>query len=506
MTLANNYEHLTAGAKSRIGKRTQIFINGEFRDPHSEKYFSIADPSNGLELGQIAQADQFDVDLAVAAARKAFEDSAWSRMRPYQREALMLRLADLIAENAQELSELETLSSGRLIRNTRAFDADLSVYTLRYMAGWSTKISGKTLDLSVPYLPDQKFFGFTKRSPLGVVAAITPWNVPLCQAVWKLAPVLATGCTVVLKPAEQTPFTTLRLAELCNEAGIPPGVVNVITGLGHEVGAALVEHPGVDKISFTGSTDTGKRIAAIAAPLMKKYTLELGGKSPVVIAEDADLNIAIPGAAWAIFGNHGQNCCAGSRLYVHERHYAEVTAGVAEIARTIKIGPGLDLSSQMGPLVHHAHRDKVMSMIHQGLESGAELLCGGETINSPGAYIQPTILTDLTNNSITSQKEIFGPVLTAFSFKDDREVIQRANATSFGLGASIWTKNVDRITSFFGGVKAGTIWINNHNVLDLSLPFGGMKDSGAGHELGEEGLLAHTSLKAGVMRVFDQSE
>ncbi|HZX17803.1 MAG TPA: aldehyde dehydrogenase family protein [Pseudomonas sp.] len=502
MALANNYDNLSAGAQSAIGKRTQLFINGEFRNPLSGQYYPIVDPSNGLELAEIAQADKHDVDFAVSSARKAFEDSAWSKMKPYQREALMLRLADLLTENAQELAELETLSSGRLIRNTRAFDVDFSVYTLRYMAGWSTKISGKTFDLSVPYLPDQQFSGFTKRAPLGVVAAITPWNVPLCQAIWKLAPVLATGCTIVLKPAEQTPFTALRLAQLCNEAGIPPGVVNVVTGLGHEAGAALVEHPGVNKISFTGSTETGKRIAAVAAPLLKKYTLELGGKSPVVIAEDADLNIAIPGAAWAIFGNHGQNCCAGSRLFVHERHYAEVLAGVAEIARSIKVGPGLDLSSQMGPLVHNAHRDKVLGMIKQGLESGAEVLCGGEAISGPGAYIQPTVLTGAGHDDQIVQREIFGPVLTAFSYKDDLEVIQRANATSFGLGASIWTKDVDRINTFFSRMKVGTVWINNHNVLDLSMPFGGVKDSGFGHELGEEGLLDHTILKAGVMRTF----
>lgn len=502
MELGNNYEQLGAASKAALGRKTALFIDGRMVPPAAGRHFAILDPSNGQEIAHIARADADDVDLAVKAARRAFESGPWPAMKPHQREALMLRLAELIAANAQELAELETLSSGRLLRNTRAFDADLSVYTLRYMAGWATKLNGKTMDLSVPYLPDHRYSGFTKRFPIGVVAALTPWNVPLCQAVWKLAPVLATGCTIVLKPSEQTPLTALRLAELCNEAGIPPGVVNVVTGYGNEAGAALVEHPGVDKISFTGSTATGKRIAASAAPRMKKYTLELGGKSPVVIAEDANLSEAIPGAAWAIFGNHGQNCCAGSRLFIHERHYDEVLAGVAEIARSIKLGAGLDPEAQMGPLVHVAHRDSVLGWIGEGLQAGGSLVCGGRAVQGAGAYIEPTIMSGLPHEASTVQKEIFGPVLAAFSFADDDEAIARANATQFGLGASIWTRDVDRVHKFFNGFAAGTVWINNHNVLDLALPFGGIKDSGVGHELGEEGVLAHTRLKAGVMRHF----
>ena len=500
MSLSNNYENLGHAAKAALGRQTSLFINGAFQRPAAGRYFPILDPSNNTEIALVARADTHDVDLAVSAARTAFESGPWQAMRPHQREAVMLKLADLIAANAQELAELETLSSGRLIRNTRAFDADLSVYTLRYMAGWATKLHGKTMELSVPYLPEQRFSGFTRRFAVGVVAAITPWNVPLCQAVWKLAPVLATGCTIVLKPAEQTPLTALRLAELCNEAGIPPGVVNVITGYGHEAGAALVEHPGIDKISFTGSTATGKRIAASAAPRMKKYTLELGGKSPVVIAEDADLSLAIPGAAWAIFGNHGQNCCAGSRLFVHRRLHDEVLDGVAKIARSMKLGPGLDPDSGMGPLVHTEHRDRVLGMIGQGLDAGGTLVCGGHALDAPGAYLEPTVLTGLAHDASIVQNEIFGPVLVAFPFDTDDEAIHHANDTPFGLGASIWTRDFNRVHRYFDQFDAGTVWINNHNVLDLGLPFGGMKDSGVGHELGEEGVFAHTRLKAGVIR------
>jgi len=496
----NDYQTLSAATRARLGERTALFVDGQFQAPLAGRYRPIHDASNNREIAQVAQADAQDVDLAVAAARRAFEGGPWPKMRPHQREALMLKLAELIAENAQELAELETLSSGRLLRNTRAFDVDLSVYTLRYMAGWATKLTGKTLNISVPYLPDTTFSGFTRRFPVGVVAALTPWNVPLGQAVWKLAPVLATGCTIVLKPAEPTPLTALRLAQLCNEAGIPPGVVNVVTGDGEQAGAALVAHPRIDKVSFTGSSRTGRQIASILAPQLVPYTLELGGKSPVVVAQDADLDIAIEGAAWAIFGNHGQNCCAGSRLFIHKNLYETVVAGVAEVARSIRLGAGLNPASEMGPLVHVAHRDKVLKMVEKGIQAGGELVCGGRAVQAPGAYMEPTIITGLKHDDYIVQNEIFGPVLVAFPFSDDAEAIAQANATSFGLGASIWTRDINRSHRFFNGFQAGTVWINTHNVLDLALPFGGIKNSGVGHELGEEGLLAHTTLKAGVVR------
>ncbi len=500
MNLSNDYSLLSEQSRDAIGKITNLFIDGTYITPERKRYYPIFDPSNGIEIAQIARGDAADVDIAVASAKKAFEHSEWTRMKPHQREEVMLKLASLIAMHGRELSELETLSSGKLIGNTKAFDVDFSVYTLRYMAGWATKISGNTFELSVPYLPNHYFSGMTMRFPVGVVVAITPWNVPLCQAVWKLAPVLATGCTVVLKPAEQTPMTTLKLAELCIEAGIPAGVVNVVTGFGNEVGTALINHPDVNKITFTGSTNTGRVINAAAAVQMKSCTLELGGKSPVIIAPDADLNEAIPGAAWAIFGNHGQNCCAGSRLIVHKSIYQQVLDGVAHIARNIKIGPGLDTSSEMGPLAHDAHRQRVMDFIQSGVADGGEIICGGHTIDGPGAYIEPTIFASLSPDANLAQNEVFGPVLSVFSYTDEDEAISMANSTNFGLGASIWTKNIDRVDKFYRQLVAGTVWINNHNVLDLSIPFGGQKESGIGHELGYQGMISHTKIKAAIYK------
>jgi phenylacetaldehyde dehydrogenase len=500
MSLANDMSLLSPQAGEFLKSEKQLFIGGKFQPARSRQTMPSVDPSSGLEIARFASAGVEDIDDAVKAARKAFETGPWPKMRPFEREALLLRLAALIENEVQSLAEIESIDSGRMIVNTRLFDAELSVHTLRYMAGWATKIQGRTMDLSVPYVPDLHFSGFTKRFPIGVIGAITPWNVPLGQAVWKIAPALATGCTIVLKPAEQTSLTALRLAELCVEAGVPDGVVNIVTGIGSVAGAALVEHPGIDKITFTGSTAVGKMIAQSAAPRFKPYNLELGGKSPVVIAEDADLDIAIPGAAWAIYGNHGQNCCAGSRLFIHESVFDRVVEGVAKIAETIRLGPGLHPETMMGPLVSQAHRNRVLGYVDSARSAGATILSGGEAIEGPGAYITPVIMTDLRHDHAAVQEEIFGPVVSAFRFSSTDEVIALANDTKFGLAASIWTTRLDTAHRFFDAFRAGTVWINTHNVLDFSIPFGGVKDSGVGHELGEEGLLAHTKLKVGIMR------
>jgi phenylacetaldehyde dehydrogenase len=348
-------------------------------------------------------------------------------------------------------------------------------------------------------MPPGEFFSFTQREPVGVVAGIVPWNVPLCQAVWKLAPALAAGCTVVLKPAEPTPLTALRLADLALEAGIPEGVVNVVTGSGSVTGAALVTHPGVDKISFTGSTATGRLIAAHAATSFKKYNLELGGKSPVVVMPDADLEKAIPGAAWAIFGNHGQNCCAGSRLYVHDSVFDKVVEGVAEIAKSIRLGPGLDPATQMGPLVNKSQQERVLSYIASGRAEGASVLTGGEPLDHAGCYVQPTVLVNTAQTMRVVQEEIFGPVLVASKFTDEAEALRYANDSEYGLGASIWTRDISRVHRFIRGFKAGNVWVNVHNVLDTALPFGGTKNSGVGHDLGEQSVLDHTRIKAAVV-------
>ncbi len=497
MNLENDYSTLTPDARDFATSPKQIFVGGDWREPLSGEYYEIVDPANGEELARIAQAGDADVDAAVMAARTAFETGPWPRMRPNQREEILQRLAQLLLDNSDPLSQMETLNSGKLIQNTRLFDVEFSAHFLRYMSGWPSKTYGKTQDLSVPYMPIGEFVGITRYQPVGVVAGITPWNVPLAEAIWKVAPVLATGCCIVLKPAEQTPLTSLRLAELCMEAGVPAGVVNVITGDGR-TGAALVEHPGIDKITFTGSTEVGKKIAASASARLKKYTLELGGKSPVVIAKDADLAKAIPGAAWAILGNHGQNCCAGSRLYVARDVFDEVIAGVAEIAKGLKIGPGLDPSSELGPMVSHAHRDRVAGFVQRAASGGANLLCGGDPVDAGGAYINPAVISGLDHQAEAVQEEIFGPVLVAFPFKDMDEAIARANDTKYGLGASIWSENISTINRFFNEVNAGTIWVNNHNTLDMALPFGGWKQSGSGQELGEEGMLSHLRMKAGV--------
>jgi phenylacetaldehyde dehydrogenase len=355
----------------------------------------------------------------------------------------------------------------------------------------------------VPYVPGGNFFGMTLREPIGVVGAITPWNVPLGQAIWKIAPALATGCTLVLKPAEQTPLTALRFAALIAEAGIPAGVVNVVTGVGEVAGAALVAHSGIDKVSFTGSTQVGRLIGEIAARNMKHCTLELGGKSPMVVLDDADLDVTIPGTAIGIFANHGQNCCAGSRLFVHERLYDEVTQGIAKIAQGIRLGPSLSAETQMGPLVSASQQKRVLGYIQSGRDEGATVVTGGEPVPGAGSYVKPTVLADVHPGMRVVQEEIFGPVLTVARFSDLGDVLKRANDTQYGLGASVWTRNIDKAHWFIKHLRAGTVWINTHGVLDLAVPFGGIKHSGMGHELGEEAIRHHTHLKSAIISLKD---
>ncbi len=495
-SLANDLSVLGALSRSFLGAHHRLFVGGRFIDSVTGKTISVVDPTSGLEVGRVPAGDAADIDVAVRAARLAFDEGPWPKMRPSERERIMLRLADLLETHATEFAEIESVNSGRTLMGTRLFDVNLSVDYLRYMAGWATKIAGQTMTPTVPYIPNGKFFAMTLREPTGVVGAITPWNVPLGQAIWKIAPALAAGCTLVLKPAEQTPLTAIRFSHLLAEAGIPEGVVNVVSGFGDTAGAALVAHPGVDKISFTGSTEVGRKIGEAAARQMKRFTLELGGKSPMVVLEDANLDIAIPGTAMGIFANHGQNCCAGSRLFVHERIYDQVTQGIAKIAATIKLGPALAGNTEMGPLVSRAQQQRVLTYIESGKAQGAQVLVGGESLPGPGSYVQPTVLTDVSPQMRVVQEEIFGPVLTATRFTDVREVITRANDTQYGLGASVWTQNLDAAHWFIAKFKSGTVWVNTHGVLDLAVPFGGTKQSGVGHELGEEAVKHHTILKS----------
>ena len=494
--LTNDYSAISDRATGWLKAENAMVIGADHVTARNAKTIDVYDPSTGMPFTRVPAAGPEDVDRAVKAARAAFESGPWPKMKPVERERLMLRLADLLQERGRSFAELEVVNSGRLLGATQAIDVDFSVDCLRYMAGWATKIEGRTATLSTSYLPDSSFLGFTTKEPIGVVAAITPWNVPLSQAIWKIAPALATGCCVVLKPAEQTPLTSLRFAELALEAGIPPGVINVVTGTGREAGAALVAHPGIDKISFTGSTQTGRAIAAAAAPGFTKVSLELGGKSPMIVFDDADLDLVIPGVAWGIFGNHGQNCCAGSRLYVQEKIYDRVMAGVVEIARSIRLGHGLESDTQMGPLISAAQQARVNGYIEAGQADGAELLCGGGRIDHPGYYVEPTVFANVTGDMRIVREEIFGPVLAAASFTTEDEVIAEANRCSFGLGASLWSPDINRIHRLSRRLDAGSIWVNNHNTLDLAMPFGGFKDSGIGKELSEAAIDQHVRTKS----------
>ena len=497
--LENDLTRLGNPSRSFLGAHHRHFIDGKFVDGASGERIAVVDPTSGATVGHIPAGNAADIDLAVSAARRAFDQGPWRNMRGADREKLMLRLADLLEANAAEFAEIESVNSGRILAATRAFDVDLSVSYLRYMAGWATKIHGQTIETSVPYVPGGNFFGMTLREPIGVVGAITPWNVPLGQAIWKVAPALATGCTLVLKPAEQTPLTALRFAALVAEAGIPDGVINIVTGYGESAGAALVTHPGVDKVSFTGSTQVGRIIGEAAARHMKHFTLELGGKSPMVVLDDADLSVTIPGTAIGIFANHGQNCCAGSRLFVHESLFDRVVDGIAGIATSIKLGPALAADTQMGPLVSTAQQKRVLGYIQSGREQGAQVVVGGESLPGPGAYVRPTVLADVRPDMRVVQEEIFGPVLTVARFSDLNDVVRRANDTQFGLGASVWTRDLNKAHWFIKNFRAGTVWVNTHGVLDLAVPFGGIKNSGVGHELGEEAIRHHTHLKAAII-------
>lgn len=495
MTLANELDRLGPAARGHLDRHHRLFVDG--RETGNDKSYALIDPTSGRPFAHATEATAADIDAAVATAQAALE-GPWGKMRPHEREACLHRLADLIERHAAELSEIETLCSGRLLANTKGIDVGYSAHFLRYTAGWATKIEGQTMQLSVPYIPQGELTGFTFREPVGVVVAIVPWNVALGIAVWKIAPALAAGCTIVVKPAPQTPLSTLRLAALALEAGIPEGVLNVVTGSSPEVGAALVRHRGVALVSFTGSSATGRKIAVAAGEGLKRVSLELGGKSPVILFADAPLDRAIPAAAWAIFANHGQNCCAGSRLYVHESIHDQVIEGVVEIARSIRLGSPLDAESQMGPMVSRAQQQRILALVEAGRAAGARVATGGGAPDAPGAWVEPTVLTDCTPDMAPVREEIFGPVLVTASFNTDAEALAMANSSEYGLGASVWTNDLARVHHMTRHLEVGSVWVNVHNALDVALPFGGWKSSGIGADLSETAVLAHTRVKASV--------
>ncbi|MED3727915.1 aldehyde dehydrogenase family protein [Priestia filamentosa] len=468
----------------------KLYINGSFIESANGKTFETVNPATGEMLARVAEAEEEDINRAVEAARDAFDNGPWSRMGTAERSRLIYKLADLIEENKQELAELESLDNGKPMRELIAADLPLTIEHFRYYAGWSTKIMGQTI-------PSQgNFFTYTRHEPLGVVGQIIPWNFPLLMAAWKLGAALATGCTVVLKPAEQTPLSALYLAELIEEAGFPKGVVNIVPGYGETAGAPLVNHKKIDKIAFTGSTSVGKAIMRQASETLKKVTLELGGKSPNIILPDADLTKALPGALNGIMFNQGQVCSAGSRLYIQKKQYDNVVADLASTAKNIKVGIGLDQETEMGPLVSSEQHNTVKRYIESGKSQGAELVAGGKVPFEKGYFMEPTIFANVDDSMTIAKEEIFGPVVAAMPYDTLDDLIDKANDTEYGLAAGVWTQDLKSAHYIANRLKAGTVWVNCYNAFDAAVPFGGYKQSGIGREMGSYALENYTEVKA----------
>jgi phenylacetaldehyde dehydrogenase len=482
-------------AEDFIRSDHKLLIDGDWVDAAAGETFETINPATEEVLTEVAYGRGEDIDRAVKAARRAFaDDSPWRRMNASDRGRLIWRIADLIEEHGDELAMLESLDNGKPVAIARAADVALAADLFRYMAGWPTKIEGTTVPISALPAPGE-YLAYTLREPVGVVGQIIPWNFPLLMAAWKLGPVLACGCTVVLKPAEQTPLSALRLGELLLDAGLPAGVVNIVTGFG-DTGAALAAHDDVDKVAFTGSTEVGKLIVQASAGNLKKVSLELGGKSPNVIYADADLEAAIPGAANAIFFNHGQCCNAGSRLYVEKPVFDEIVAGVSDIAKSIKVSPGTEPDAQMGPLISDEQFTKVLGYLESGKEQGAEATVGGGRAGDRGYFVQPTILTNTSGDMKVVREEIFGPVVCAIPFDSPDEIVPIANDTNYGLAAGVFTRDISKAHKTAKRLRAGTVWINTYHVFDAAMPFGGYKESGWGREMGHEVLNNYLETKS----------
>jgi len=469
---------------------TKLLINNRWVNSESGKTFPTINPSTGDEIAQVAEADAADVDKAVRAARAAFEGGAWRKMSAAERGRILNRLADLIEQHADELALLESLDNGKPYKVARAADLPLVIACYRYYAGWADKLQGKTIPIAGDY------FCYTRHEPVGVVGQIIPWNFPLLMQAWKLGPALATGNTVVMKPAEQTPLTALRVGELILEAGFPEGVVNLLPGYGHTAGAAIAKHMDVDKVAFTGSTEVGHLIMeASAKSNLKRVTLELGGKSPNIVFADADMDQAIEGSHFALFFNQGQCCCAGSRLFVEDKCYDEFVEKSVARAKARKVGDPFDAATEQGPQVDKTQFDKVLGYIEAGKREGASLLCGGGRWGDRGYFVEPTVFADVQDHMKIAEEEIFGPVMSIIKFKDMSEVIDRANKTMYGLAAAVWTRDIGKAHAIANSVRAGTVWVNCYDVFDPAAPFGGFKQSGIGRELGEYGLHQYTEVK-----------
>jgi acyl-CoA reductase-like NAD-dependent aldehyde dehydrogenase len=493
-------ERAASGARNSavfdfLRKPKRFLIGGKWVAAKSGKTFETVNPSNEEVLSLIAEGDKADVDEAVKAARKAFEEGKWANMGPHERARLMFKIAELIDAHADELAELETLDNGKPLTFSRGFDIPAAAETFRYYGGWVTKIYGETNP------SDPAFFNYTLREPVGVCGQIIPWNFPLLMAAWKLGPALACANTVILKPAEQTPLTALRLGELIMEAGMPEGVVNIITGFGPGAGSAIAEHPNIDKVAFTGSTEVGKLILQASAGNLKKVSLELGGKAPNIIFPDADLDQAVPTSMMGVYFNSGQVCCAGTRIFVQRDRYDEVVDKLANFSKGVTMGDPFDQKSTIGPLVSQEQFDRVKGYLEVGKKEGAKVAAGGEARSGKGYFVKPTLFADVKNDMRIAREEIFGPVGAAIAFTDENDAVLQGNTTDYGLSAAVWTRDISRAHKMARSLKAGTVWVNCFNQLDPISPFGGYKQSGFGRELGRYAIDLYTQIKSVWMKL-----
>jgi len=472
-----------------LSEEKKLFIGGEFVSSSSNNTFQTLNPANNEVLAEVHEASEEDVDSAVQAAKDAFENGEWSTMTPLERGDLIYKLAILIDEHKQYIAEIDSLDNGKPLAELLENDLPNAIGQFKYFSGWASKLTGQHIPVN------GNFLNYTRHEPIGVVGQIIPWNFPFMMAAWKIAPALAAGCTVILKSAEQTPLSALYLAKLVQEAGFPKGVINIVSGHGETTGAALVKHPSVNKIAFTGSTEVGKIIMKEAANTMKRVTLELGGKSPNIILKDADINKAAEGVFAGIMYNQGEVCSAGSRAYVHSSIYEEFVNRLVTLTKKVKLGTGLQSGITMGPLVSEEQKERVINYIAIGKSEGAKLVCGGGA-SEQGCFVEPTIFGDVEDDMRISREEIFGPVLVVSKFESELEVVERANDSEYGLGAGIWTENITSAHNIANKLKSGSVWINCYNATDPASPFGGFKNSGFGREMGSYALQNYTEVKS----------